>query len=157
MVAPHAPLRHTVSVSPTVRVERVLSNEDLRKAFSIRMRVFVREQGVPANIELDGDDKKAIHLLARAGTRAVGTARIVVGRYGAKIGRMAVLKTYRRRGIGSKLLKRAIAIAARRHAKPIFLHAQVPVIRFYERLGFRCVGRRFHEAGIPHRKMILGD
>ena len=72
----------------------------------------------------------------------------------AKIGRMAVLKTYRRRGFGIALLKRAIATARKLGATKIYLHAQVPVIGFYEAEGFRAVGRKFDEAGIPHRKMI---
>jgi predicted GNAT family N-acyltransferase len=73
----------------------------------------------------------------------------------AKIGRMAVLKKYRRKGIGAVLLKRGIAAAKSRGARKIFLHAQVPVIEFYEKMGFRCVGPVFDEAGIAHRQMIL--
>jgi ElaA protein len=95
--------------------------------------------------------------LATLSGKAVGTARIVVRRGGAKIGRMAVLKTHRRKGVGKKLLKRAIATARRRGAKKLYLHAQVPVIGFYEAAGFCCVGGIFGEAGIPHRKMILPD
>ena len=68
---------------------------------------------------------------------------------------MAVLKGYRGGGVGKKLLQRATETAKKRGAKSIYLHAQVPVIGFYQSLGFRCVGRIFEEAGIPHRKMIL--
>jgi len=73
----------------------------------------------------------------------------------AKIGRMAVLKSYRRQGIGTKLLKRALGMARKQGAYNIYLHAQVAVIGFYEGLGFRCAGPIFTEAKIPHRKMIL--
>jgi predicted GNAT family N-acyltransferase len=117
--------------------------------------VFVREQGVPAAIEMDRDDKRALHFLAFTAQRAVGTARIVMRYRKAKIGRMAVLKAYRGRGIGTKLLKRAIVIAKKQGAQQIYLHAQVPVISFYEAMAFQCVGPVFKEAGIPHRKMIL--
>jgi predicted GNAT family N-acyltransferase len=127
----------------------------LREAFSIRLRVFVKEQGVPENIELDSDDRKAIHFLAYEGAKPVGTARVVMHQGSAKIGRMAVLKSYRRKGVGAELLKRAVRLARRRKAKRIFLNAQVPVIEFYKRMGFRCVGRVFDEAGIPHRRMVL--
>jgi len=68
---------------------------------------------------------------------------------------MAVLKTYRGKGVGTKLLKRAIVTAKRHGAQKIYLQAQVSVIGFYQALGFRCVGPVFTEAGIPHRKMIL--
>ena len=140
-----------------VRTRRVSSRGELKQAFVIRMRVFVREQGVPADIELDRDDARATHLLAIISGKPVGTARIVIGRDGAKIGRMAVLKTHRSKGAGKKLLRRAIATARRLGATKIYLHAQVPVIGFYEAAGFRCVGAVFNEAGIPHRKMTLQD
>lgn len=142
-------------MNTTVQINRVSSKTALEKAFAIRMRVFVKEQGVPAEIELDSDDDRAIHFLATCAERPVGTARVVMHHRGAKIGRMAVLKSHRRRGVGTKLLKRAIATARRLSAQKIYLHAQVPVIGFYEAMGFRCVGRVFDEAGIPHRKMIL--
>jgi predicted GNAT family N-acyltransferase len=139
----------------SVRVERISAKSDLRKAFAIRIRVFVKEQGVPAEIELDRDDKRAIHFLASESGGAIGTARVVIRHGNAKIGRMAVLKKYRRKGVGMKLLERAVAVAKKLGARKIYLHAQAPVIGFYEAFGFHCVGPVFDEAGIPHRKMIL--
>jgi predicted GNAT family N-acyltransferase len=68
---------------------------------------------------------------------------------------MAVLKKYRRKGIGAALLTRVIAAAKHRGARIIFLHAQMTVIEFYEKMGFRCVGPVFDEAGIAHRQMVL--
>jgi predicted GNAT family N-acyltransferase len=138
-----------------VRIKRVSSQQELKQAFAIRKRVFVREQGVPAEIELDHDDQRALHFLAYVGGRAVGTARVIVRPDRAKIGRMAVLKTYRHKGIGQKLLRRAVSTAKRRAAREIYLHAQVAVIGFYEAEGFRCSGKVFAEGGIPHRKMVL--
>jgi predicted GNAT family N-acyltransferase len=143
------------TVNANLRVRRAYSKKEREKAFGIRMRVFVREQGVPKEIEMDRDDDRALHFLAFAAGKAVGTARIVMRHGRAKIGRMAVLKGYRGRGVGKELLKRAVATARRRRAQTIYLHAQVPVIGFYEILGFQCAGRVFEEAGIPHRKMIL--
>ena len=140
----------------TVTIKRVYSQAELVQAFTIRIRVFVKEQRVPAEIELDADDQRAIHFLATKSAKAVGTARVVMRHGKAKIGRMAVLKTYRRKGIGAALLKRAILAANRLHARRIYLHAQVAVIGFYERMGFRAVGRVFDEAGIAHRKMVFG-
>ncbi|MBI4523640.1 MAG: GNAT family N-acetyltransferase [Deltaproteobacteria bacterium] len=136
-------------------VRQVRSQEEFHRALAIRLRVFVREQGVPRSIELDDDDQAAIHFLAKAGGRTVGTARLVMRNGQAKIGRMAVLKSYRGRGIGRELLKHAVRTARRRGAEKIFLHAQLPVVGFYAGMGFRQVGRVFCEAGIPHRKMIL--
>ena len=141
--------------SSAVRVEKISAKSDLRKAFAIRIRVFVKEQGVPAEIELDRDDKRAIHFLAISAGKAIGTARIVMRQETVKIGRMAVLKKYRGKGVGMKLLERAVVVAKKLGARKIYLYAQVPVIGFYEAFGFHCVGPVFHEAGIPHRKMIL--
>ena len=138
-----------------IHVKQTSSDEAKARAFAIRMRVFVREQRVPAAIELDRDDDRAIHFLATSDGKAVGTARVVSHHGSAKIGRMAVLKSYRGKGVGKKLLQRAVATAKKLGARTIYLHAQVPVIEFYEKLGFRCVGAVFNEAGIPHRKMIL--
>ena len=142
-------------LTPTVTVKKVSSERDLQQAFRIRMRVFVREQGVPAKIELDTDDKRAVHFIASIERRAVGTARLVMRGGNAKIGRMAVLKSQRRKNVGKKLLRRAIATAKKKGARKIYLHAQVAVIGFYQSAGFRCVGPVFDEAGIAHRKMVL--
>ena len=141
----------------TIHVRRVSSKNELETAFAIRLRVFVKEQGVPQEIELDRDDARATHFLAVHSGRAVGTARVVMRRGSAKIGRMAVLKSYRRRGVGKKLLKRAVQMARQSGAKKIYLHAQVAVVGFYENLNFRCVGPVFDEAGIPHRKMVFEE
>ena len=142
-------------VKPRVTVKKVSSQKQLEHAFRIRIRVFVREQGVPAEIELDPDDKRAVHFVACNDKRAVGTTRLVMRRGNAKIGRMAVLKTHRRKQIGRRLLTRAISTAKKHGARKIYLHAQVAVIGFYESAGFRCVGPVFDEAGIAHRKMVL--
>jgi predicted GNAT family N-acyltransferase len=143
------------AVKPRVSVKKVSSQKELEQAFRIRIRVFVREQGVPAEIELDEDDKLAIHFLASIGGTAVGTARLVMRGGDAKIGRMAVLKSQRRKHVGKKLLTRAIMIAKKHGARKVYLHAQLAVIAFYESAGFRCVGPVFDEAGIAHRKMVL--
>jgi predicted GNAT family N-acyltransferase len=121
-----------------LKIKRVSSQSELVQAFTIRIQVFVREQRVPAEIELDAGDQRAVHFLAAVSGKAVGTARVVMKHGDAKIGRMAVLKSYRHKGIGAALLKRAIVAAKRLHARRIYLHAQVAVIGFYQRLGFRA-------------------
>ena len=147
-------LKSTTKKRSTVAVRRISAEKDLALAFAIRIKVFVKEQGVPSDIELDDDDRRAIHFLASVGAKAVGTARVVWHHGDAKIGRMAVLKRYRRRGVGQQLLARAVAVARRSQARQIYLHAQVAVSGFYERLNFRGMGAIFDEAGIAHRKMI---
>ena len=125
-------------------------------AYSIRKRVFVEEQGVPEEMELDEFDLNARHALAYADSECIGTARLVtltenIGR----IGRMAVLPKYRGQGIGRRLLESLLKAAQSQDIKQVELHAQVSVIPFYEQFGFIAQGDVYDEAGIAHRDMIL--
>jgi predicted GNAT family N-acyltransferase len=149
-------MNRKAKLSSAVKIKRVTSQLEFVQVFTIRIRVFVQEQRVPAEIELDTDDQRAIHFLAIKSGKAVGTVRLVMHRGAAKIGRMAVLKSYRRKGVGAQLLKHAVATAQKLRAGKIYLHAQVAAIGFYERMGFRAVGKVFDEAGIAHCKMVFG-
>ena len=125
-------------------------------AYSIRKRVFVEEQGVPEEMELDEFDLNARHALAYADSECIGTARLVtltenIGR----IGRMAVLPKYRGQGIGRRLLESLLKASQSQDIKQLELHAQVSVIPFYEQFGFIAQGDIYDEAGIAHRDMIL--
>ena len=119
----------------------------------VRRAVFVEEQGVSEAEELDGEDPSATHFLATdAAGVPIGTARLLAS---GQIGRMAVLPNWRQHGIGARLLAAAVAAAAERSLE-VFLHAQVTAIGFYQRNGFKAVGKTFMEADIEHRKMVLG-
>lgn len=120
----------------------------------IRFRVFVDEQNVPAEIEIDDRDPHCIHLLAFDGTEAVGTARIDLDRAG-KIGRLAVRANRRRRGVGRALMQRCHAIAAAHGLSEVWCHAQVSAVSFYASLGYEATGEPFDEAGIEHLEMRL--
>jgi predicted GNAT family N-acyltransferase len=136
----------------TVRVAR--SQGDFFQLIRLREEVFVVEQEVPIEIELDQDDDRAIHFIARAGQDVVGTARLVVEERVGKIGRMAVRKRWRGRGIGRKLVDLIKKVSNEMDLSELILHAQEQAIPFYERLGFSVEGKRFKEAGIWHRKMV---
>ena len=123
--------------------------DDLR---AIRESVFIEEQHVPKELEWDGLDPGCTHALATIGATAVATARLTPQ---GQIGRMAVLREFRGRGIGSQLLAAVIEQARRAGHTEVFLHAQVSVIGFYERHGFVAEGENFMDAGIQHRTMRL--
>jgi predicted GNAT family N-acyltransferase len=126
------------------------------EAFLVRQEVFIREQGVPAELELDEYDSLAAHALALEDGRCIGTARLVnLGGGQTQIGRMAVLAPFRGSGIGKQILRRLIELANAQGAKSVILHSQVSAIPFYEKLGFQAEGPTYDEAGIPHRNMIL--
>jgi predicted GNAT family N-acyltransferase len=122
----------------------------IEEAFALRHEVFVVEQGVPQELELDADDKLATHLVALSQGRVVGTLRIVLHGCTAKIGRMAVSMTLRKNGIGRDLMKFAEVTAARAEVEEIILSAQVSARDFYARLGYVQEGSLFDDAGIPH-------
>lgn len=128
-----------------------LDQEALR---AIRLTVFVREQGVPEDLEWDDADAQAIHLLALAGAGEVpvGTARLLPT---GQIGRMAVLPEWRGRGIGTALLRELLTAARQGEHPAPFLNAQVAALPFYLREGFVTVGDLFEEAGIAHQRMEL--
>ena len=125
-------------------------------AFLVRQEVFIREQGVPVELELDEFDPTAVHALAYQNTQCIGTGRLVdLGNGKAQIGRMAVLAKFRGKGVGKQILQKLVELAASQGAQEIILHSQVSAIPFYEKLGFTAEGASYDEAGIPHRNMIL--
>ena len=134
--------------------------EDFRHCAAIRLEVFVGEQGVPLEEEMDDLDAVSVHVLALADGQPIGTGRLIPGGDGsAKIGRMAVLKPYRGQGVGSAILEHLTAQARQRGVRSLSLAAQLHAIPFYERFGFLTEGEVFLDAGIEHRWMhrVLGD
>lgn len=126
----------------------------------IRYTVFVREQGVPPEVEidpLDADAAHVIHMVAcSAGGVAIGTARMLLEQPLPRIGRMAVLKDWRGKGVGQSLLDALCTDAKRRGYTSVRLHAQSHATPFYYRQGFLSHGAEFTEAGIPHQEMRRG-
>lgn len=121
--------------------------------YAVRGQVFIDEQGVPPELERDADDPVCAHVLARdAAGRAVGTGRISPS---GRIGRMAVLREWRGRGVGAAMLHGLIGQARAEGLAEVSLHAQAPAIPFYARHGFIVDGERFQEAGIEHQAMRL--
>jgi predicted GNAT family N-acyltransferase len=116
----------------------------------IRFTVFVDEQRVPAEIELDEHDARCIHALAYEDGRAVGTGRLLPDGH---IGRMAVLKSHRGKGVGKALLRALVDAARRRGDREVLLSSQVHAKGFYEGEGFEPDGPVYEEAGIPHQSM----
>jgi len=123
----------------------------------IRNQVFIIEQKVPPELELDELDSSAKHFLAYTpSNQAIGSARFLISRNGsAQIGRMAVLKEYRNQGCGLALLQGCLQWARQQQLNEIKLHAQNHAIPFYQKSGFNIRGSEFMDAGIPHHEMVL--
>ncbi len=132
-------------------IQPLSGSRELEACFAIRLAVFVDEQGVPPEEELDALDATATHVLALWNGEPAGTARAVEKAPGVqKIGRVAVAAQFRRYGIGKALMR---GIEARLSAKAFLLDAQTHAIGFYEKLGYAAEGPEFLDAGIPHRLM----
>ena len=127
-----------------------------KDAYAIRHEVFIQEQGVPEEMELDKHDSGADHALAYQKGQCVATARLVrLDANSAQIGRMAVLSKFRGRGIGAAILMALVKRAQAQGMSSLILHSQVVAIPFYEKLGFIGQGPIYEEAGLPHRNMML--
>jgi len=119
-------------------------------AAPIRFAVFVEEQRVPPEIELDDMDARCLHAVAFHEDLAVGTARLLPDGH---IGRMAVLKEWRGRGIGGQMLAQLVERARARGDREVILSAQVHAVPFYRAHGFVEEGAEYLEAGIRHQSM----
>jgi predicted GNAT family N-acyltransferase len=123
-------------------------------AIALRYAVFVQEQRVPEELELDDEDASAQHLLVQDSTgSALGTLRILVKGKTAKIGRVAVVREARQQGIGMEMMRRALAFCQDLNLESVALDSQTYITPFYEKLGFRATGDEFMDAGIPHIHM----
>jgi predicted GNAT family N-acyltransferase len=130
----------------------------LAKAAALRNQVFVGEQGVPADLEFDGRDGLAAHVILQRGDAVIGTARILDEGHAAVVGRVVVAPEFRRQGLGVVVMDVAERWAGEQGLTLVELHAQQAVIGFYEKLGYAGVGDIYPEAGIPHltmRKQLL--
>jgi predicted GNAT family N-acyltransferase len=137
--------------TPTVpEIRLVAGNGERDAALALRHRVFCEEQGVALDLEADGRDGEALHVVAVSDGAVVGTCRLVLAGRTAKLGRMAVEPEARGRGIGAALLAGAEREARAAGASRIALNAQAHARELYARGGFGERGEAFEEAGIAH-------
>ncbi|MDO9537871.1 MAG: GNAT family N-acetyltransferase, partial [Thermoplasmata archaeon] len=137
-----------------VEFRKVCNAEDMDAAKSIRLSVFVDEQNVPPEIEMDEYDELATHVLYLADDVPVGTGRLVDMPDGMKLGRVAVLSGYRSLGIGTEIVKWLLDRAKTEGHNRVYANVQINAREFYETLGFKAEGDLFLEAGIEHVKMV---
>jgi predicted GNAT family N-acyltransferase len=142
-----------VHTPPTFTVRAASWRDDLGPLQDLRRWIFVIEQQVPEELEWDDADRASVHALALdAEGRPIGTGRLLPDGH---IGRMAVVREWRRRGVGSAILGWLMASARQQGFHILHLHAQTHALHFYSKHGFIAQGDIFSEAGIPHRKMSL--
>ena len=143
-----------------IRAELILgtNEEDMQKALSIRREVFCQEQNVPEDLEADGLDSSAFHVLVyyEGNPAATGRLTVMTGDSTLKyvIGRVAVLPQYRGQRLGDLAVRLLIRTAYTMGGEEQLVHSQVPAVGFYEKLGFVTKSEVYEEAGIPHVTMV---
>jgi len=139
-----------MKASADIAVRPASWHSDREILSTIREAVFINEQSVPVELEHDGFDTTAWHVMALVNGVPVGTARLLPDGH---IGRMAVLGDWRGIGIGSAMLKALMEHARGLGMRRVMLNAQLHALPFYLHQGFQPVGDNFMDAGIPHRRM----
>lgn len=134
-----------------VRVAK--TKQQIEDAFKVRRTVFIEEQNVSEERELDEHDEEAIHFIAYVQNIPVAAARLrLVGDYG-KLERICVLKEFRSRSYGREIISEMEAVIRDHKLKKAKLNSQTYAVEFYEKLGYQVVSEEFVDAGIPHVTM----
>jgi predicted GNAT family N-acyltransferase len=137
-----------------VSVKVVENEKELEDAFSVRRTVFIDEQNVPAEEEIDQHEDESVHFVSyqKGVPIAAGRFRVVDG-YG-KVERICVLKEARKTGAGKAIMNEIEAYALEKGIDKLKLNAQTHAIPFYAGLGYEVASEEFLDAGIPHKTMI---
>lgn len=135
-------------------VQTISSEQQLNDAFKIRKKVFVEEQNVPPEEEIDDLESEATHFVLYINEEPAGAGRFrTVDGYG-KVERICVLSEYRGTGAGKAIMEKIESYAKNEGFKRLKLNAQTHAIPFYSKLGYEIVSEEFLDAGIPHKTMI---
>lgn len=134
-------------------VKMVETEEEMKKAYEIRRTVFIEEQNVPPEIEVDQYEDEAIHFICYDDEKVIGAGRLrFVGEHG-KLERICVLKPYRGKSFGKKIIEAMEKEIVNNNYSKALLNAQTHAKEFYERIGYQVISDEFIEAGIPHVTM----
>lgn len=138
-----------------IYLKQIASSAELVEAQQIRRQVFVEEQGIPAELEYDGADANAIHLIAYQAERPVATGRLLIGADGLGIlGRIAVITSERGQGIGGQVVRQLEQCAVAAGIQRLILHPHAYLEKFYTDLGYQTVAGGESTVG-PHRLILM--
>ncbi|MFA6340935.1 MAG: GNAT family N-acetyltransferase [Candidatus Paceibacterota bacterium] len=138
----------------SIQIKIAQNKKEINDAREIRHQVFQVEQGIDSKLDFDGKDDKSEHVIAYSENKAVGAARIrYISNKTAKLERLAVLKSYRKNGIGRKIVNYVTEYIKKRGIENMTLDSQEHARKFYEEIGFKQKGKVFWEVNIPHVKM----
>ncbi|MBW3114169.1 MULTISPECIES: GNAT family N-acetyltransferase [Bacillaceae] len=129
------------------------TEEQIQDVFTIRKTVFVEEQQVPLEEEIDEHENDSIHFILYEQNNAVGAGRFRILDGMGKVERICVLKNMRGKGAGRELMLGIEEYAKNQPLSQLKLNAQTYAIPFYEGLGYEVTSDEFLDAGIPHKTM----
>ncbi|MEC3840683.1 GNAT family N-acetyltransferase [Bacillus amyloliquefaciens] len=131
------------------------TEKQLNDAFFVRKEVFVKEQHVPEEEEIDQFEDTSEHIVVYDGGQPVGAGRWRLKDGHGKLERICVMKSHRSLGVGAIIMRALEKAAEAKGADSFILHAQTQAVPFYEKQGYRVTsGEEFLDAGIPHLEMI---
>lgn len=136
------------------KIKLVENQNEFNQIMEIRKKVFVEEQNVPLNIEIDGLDSETDHVIAFLDDEPIGCARIRTNKI-AKLERIAIIKKHRGKGFGKRLTNFLIDYCKKKNFNEICVHSQTYVSGFYKKHGFIIRGKPFYEADIEHVEMYI--
>ncbi|MFC4386882.1 GNAT family N-acetyltransferase [Gracilibacillus marinus] len=131
----------------------VENDKQLEDAFQVRREVFVKEQGVPIELEIDDKEQDATHFIGYVEDKPIAASRVRFGDDYVKLERICIMKSVRGKHFGKDLVLFMESYAKEKNITKSKLHAQVYAIPFYEKLGYVVTSGEFDDAGIPHVSM----
>lgn len=138
-----------------VKIRLVKNKKELEEVYKIREIVFIKEQNVPKNIEIDKFDKSAKHIVVLYKNKSIGCARVRFIGGKAKLERIAVLKSSRGKGFGKMIVNYMVNYCKNKNVKEIVMNSQFYLKDYYKKFGFKPMGKTFMEAGIKHIRMYM--
>jgi predicted GNAT family N-acyltransferase len=138
-----------------LEIKKTMDEQKLEQVLNIRKKVFIKEQKVPVDIEIDGLDDESEHFIAKLNGKTIGCARVRTFNNYVKLERIAVLKEHRGKGYGKQITNFLIDYYKKKDTDEIRLHSQISVADFYKKLGFKKRGEIFLEAEIEHVEMYM--
>ena len=137
-----------------LEIKLIENQDEYNQIIEIRKKVFVEEQKVPLNLEIDGLDPISEHVIVRLCDEPIGCARIRINK-SVKLERIAITKKHRGKGFGRRLTKFLVDYCKKKNLNEIRIHSQTYVSDFYKKQGFKIRGKPFYEADIEHVEMYM--
>lgn len=134
-------------------VEIVLNEKQHKDALAVRRKVFMEEQHVPEDLEIDEYEESATHFVVYEEEQPIGAGRCRIVEKNAKVERICVLSSYRKQGVGEAIMNKIEEFAKDRELQGLKLNSQTHAEPFYKRLGYETYSDQFLDAGIPHVAM----